>query len=372
MSMNAGEVPHKAVAGPWERYGWLMAAVWLVFLIFPGLELAQSPAPEWLILVGWIGLGTFAIVYVTGFVVGMRGGWQRPTRTVITLFFIAIGCAALTIPAIGWNVTSFLPFLMAYAAYGIGKVWHWCATLASLLLISAHTVIALIEGAEPPWVLIGIIIMMAVVNSINSWLIERSIAADELRVELATSEERESVARDVHDLIGHSLTVVKLKAELAVRLVDHDPQAAKLELEEIARLTGETIAGVRGTVTGLKHGGFAEQLAASRTALESAGIVVTVSGSADALSPAQSLPAAWIVREATTNILRHARAQSAHISIEPGTVVVEDDGIGVQHTPGNGIHGMAERAAAAGAVFRVDPRLSANPENTGTRVSVVW
>jgi two-component system sensor histidine kinase DesK len=193
------------------------------------------------------------------------------------------------------------------------------------------------------------------------------VAADELRVELATSEERESVARDVHDLLGHSLTVVKLKAELAARLVDRDPDRARAELAEIVRLTGEAISGVRGTVTGLRADGLAAQVQASRAALDSAGISAEVAGDAGAISPAQSLPASWILREATTNILRHAHAKHVRIGIEPGTVIVEDDGVGIRAKAGNGLRGMAERAAAADAVLRVE-RSSAG----GTRVSVTW
>lgn len=351
-----------------------MGAVWLVFLYFPGMSLTHSSADAGWIALGWVGLVLFAITYVLGFVIGMRCEWQQPSRPVIVLFFIAIAWAALTIPAIGWDSTSFLPFLMAYAAYGIGTAWHWWSVGVSVTLVAVGSVIAYNRGSAIPWVLVGIVAMMAVVNTINTWLISRSVAADELRMDLATSEERESIARDVHDLLGHSLTVVKLKAELASRLLERDPAAARAELEEISRITGEAIAGVRSTVTGLRAHNFEQQLQLTRGTLQSAGISVTISGSLDALSPAQVIPAGWILREATTNILRHAQATRVSITIEPGVLTIEDNGVGVRTAPGNGVQGMIERAAGAGAtleITRATPGFGADASE-GTKVSMVW
>lgn len=387
--------PHAATAkspeakkGPWERFGWLLAAVWLVFLIYPVLALLESRAATALVALGWLGTAAFAVIYLIGFSVGMRIAWDSSHSLVFKLFIAALLAVAATIPAIGWNATSFLPFLMSYVSYGFSRVWHWVATVIGVSIMLFETGLALSLDEEPPWALLAIVVMLSAVNTINTWLISRSIVADRLRLELATSEERESLARDVHDLLGHSLTVVKLKAELAMRLIDKDPGAARAELEEITRLTGEAIAGVRGTVTGLRSSGLAEQLQASRSALESAGVAVTVSGDTAALSPAQSLPAGWVLREATTNVLRHAEARHVRISIEPGTVVIEDDGVGVRARAGNGLRGMAERAAAAGATLRIEPSeglfeglaQDARPTTKttpphggpGTRVSLTW
>lgn len=358
---------------PWARWGWLMAVVWLVFLIFPGIALTESLAPDAFVVLGWIGLASFAAAYVTGFVVGMRGGWQSPTSTVLGLFFAAIGCAALTIPAIGWESASFLPFVMAYAAYGMGGLWHWITTFVSLAIITVTLMVAIAtEGAQPPWVLLGIVLMMAAVNTINTWLIGRSVAEDDLRMQLATSEERESIARDVHDLLGHSLTVIKLKSALASRLIELDPAAARSELQEIERITGEAISGVRSTVTNLRTQSLDEQLQNSASALKSANVSVSVFGATSVLSPAQSIVATWILREATTNILRHARATNATIKFEPGVMIVEDDGVGVQlNTESNGLRGMKERATASGATFDIAAG-TLRGGTTGTMVSVTW
>lgn len=392
-SVDSDTVSATSERGPWQRYGWLMSVIWLVFLYFPIRALLSSPASEPLLALGWCALIAFAVAYMLGFWLGMRAGWHQPSARVGWLFAIAVLCVALTTPTIGWEATSFLPFLMAYTAYAISATAHWVASFASIAIVGLDIVLSLTTGRIPPWLLAGIVLMMAAVNSINIWMIGRSVVAEELRLELATSEERETIARDVHDLLGHSLTVVKLKAELASRLIEQDPVAAQAELADIARLTGEAIAGVRGTVTGLRAGELGHQLDVSREALEAAGIEVRVEGSVTALSPAQSLPASWVLREATTNILRHARARRVRVHFEPGTLVVEDDGIGVGAKPGNGLRGMAERAAAAGAVLRVarpgpalgvdgaigvgavaEPAVSGDAEHTstGTVVTLTW
>ncbi|GLJ62860.1 two-component sensor histidine kinase [Microbacterium barkeri] len=355
----------RRLQGPWERWGWLMAVVWMVFLIYPVMSLVNSTAPIGWRVLGWATTVGFAVLYVVGFVRGMRGEWHRPAPSIVVIFWCLIACAAATVPAIETQALSFLPFVMAYASYGLGRWWHWAVNAVSIALaIGAILLTGRLSGHAQ---LLAIMLMLAVVNSVNTWLIRRSIAAEELRVQLATTEERASVARDVHDLVGHSLTVVKLKAELASRLVDRDPERARAELDAIVRLATEAIAGVRSTVTGLQGVGFADQLVSSRAALETAGLDVETVGAADALSPAQSLPAAWILREATTNILRHAGARRARIEVAPGTLVIEDDGSGTSAPPGNGMRGMAERATAAGATLSVEARGAG-----GTKVSVTW
>lgn len=354
-----------AHTGPWQRWGWLMAVVWMVFLVYPVLALLQSRAAVGWVALGWVALVCFAVVYVVGFVAGMRAEWGAPGRLVRALFWAQIACAIATIPAIDTRALSFLPYLMSYASYGLRGIWHWATTLGGIAI--AVGVIVVTGRFAEHFQILAIVLLIAVVNTVNSWLIGRSVDADRVRVQLATSEERTSIARDVHDLLGHTLTAVKLKAELAERLVDADPERAKAELAEIVHLTGEAITGVRSTVTGLRGAALGEQVRASAAALRSAGVDVEVTGDSAALSPAQSLPAGWIVREATTNVLRHAGAGRVRIVMAPGEVVVEDDGRGVHGEAGNGMRGMRERAAAAGAVLAVD-----EVPGGGTRVSVTW
>lgn len=356
-----------AQRNPWERFGWLLAAVWLVFLIYPIIDLLQHRAePAWE-AVAWLAMAAFVALYLAGFRLGMcRSSMAAaPSAGVWGCFVGLIVCAAVSVPALGYNAMSYLPFVMSFASYGLTRAAHWITCAGAVLLV---VVLSLLSGQFVEYIsLVLIVTLLAAVNTVSTFLIRRSEQAESLAIDLATSEEREAVARDVHDLIGHSLTVVKLKAQLARRLVDLDPERAKTELEELERIAGEAIQGVRATVTGLRSEGFAPQIESSRAALATAGVAFEVVGDPSALSPAQSLPAGWILREATTNILRHAGASRTRLSVRPGHLVVEDDGTGPGGKPGNGLRGMVERAAVAGAVCEVGVS-----EWGGMKVEVTW
>lgn len=361
--------PRQGSGSPWERYGWLMAAIWLVFLVYPLIELVRSDAAQVWIVTGWAAFAAFVVVYVAGFINGMSfggGGLVDPPRPIQWIAFGGmIACAALTVPSIGGYAVGFLPFIMSFASYGLNRLAHW-VTAAASVTITAMLVFLTPNGLSYVSIL-AIIVLLGVVNIVSTSLIIRSAEAERLGLELATSEGREAVARDVHDLVGHSLTVVKLKAQLVRRLMDTDPQRAKAELADIESLTAEAIAGVRATVAGVRSATLSDQLQSCRDALGAADIALRVEGDAAALSPAQSLTASWILREATTNVLRHSGARTVTVRIAPGTFAVIDDGRGIGGAEGNGVRGMRERATTGGATLAVSA-----PENGGTRVEVTW
>ncbi|MDT0156522.1 sensor histidine kinase [Microbacterium sp. ARD32] len=362
--------PHGgAPKSPWDRFGWLMAVIWLVFLVYPVLALLESVAPVMWIIVAWVAMAAFVVLYVVGFMHGLCAGGglgRAPGRPAQWLFFAGlIVCAALSIPAEGGVALSFLPFIMSFASYGLNRIAHWTTFTVAVALTLGWM---LISGDVQSYIsILAIVLLLGVVNTVSTWLILRSADAERLSLELATSEGREAVARDVHDLIGHSLTVVKMKAQLARRLIDTDPERAKTELADIEALAAEAISGVRSTVAGARAASLTEQLAASSAALKSAGVSPAVDGEPGALSPAQGLTASWILREATTNILRHAQATRATVTLRPGMLAVQDDGRGMSGHEGNGVRGMRERAAAAGAQFQLS-----QPPTGGTRVEVTW
>lgn len=357
-----------AVRDPWERFGWLMAVVWLFFLIYPVMALLNSQAHIAWIVVGWAAVVVFLLLYVGGFIHGVRSGagLSRPsTRWQWCAFAGLILCVIVSIPAEGGSALSFLPFIMSFASYGLNRIAHWATTIGAFV-VTAIAVLLLPDGSEYVSVLV-IIVLLGAVNTVSTWLMARSSEASQLSLELATSEGREAIARDVHDLIGHSLTVVGLKAQLVRRLIDTDPERAKAELADIEALTAEAIAGVRSTVSEARTSSLDTQLATSRDALRAADIEMRVEGETAVLSPAQALTASWILREATTNTLRHASARRVIVQLAPGRLVVRDDGTGPGGREGNGIRGMRERAAAASAALAV----AADPAG-GTRVEVTW
>ena len=193
---------------------------------------------------------------------------------------------------------------------------------------------------------------------------EREYVANAALREHAMVVERERVARDVHDVLGHSLTALSVKAELAARLIDIDPARAKEELESIQATARQALAEVRATVGGLRAGNLEAELAAAPRVLADAGITTTVEGSVADTDPRHRALLAWVLRESVTNVVRHAQARSVVIELGPAGIAVTDDGAGCDGAEGNGLRGMRERVAGAGGTLAVGP---AAP---GTRVEV--
>lgn len=354
-------------------YGWVLAVVWLVFLIDPVSTLVQQRhTPVFWSGVAWVALIVFVLVYVGGFVLGMRWRVTSPLASRATqwwAFGILIGSAALTVPVLGGGALCFVPFVMSFASYTLPRAAHWPTTIVG---IAATLIVALLlqDGRDYTSLLVSVA-FVGIVNTVSTALMIRSAEARRLNLELATSQGREAVARDVHDLIGHTLTIVRVKAQLAQRLIDVDPERARSELADIEALTGEAISGVRESVAGVRSASLAAALTQTRAALRDAGISLRVVGEPEALSPAQSLTVSWILREATTNILRHASASVVTVSIAPGSCRITDDGIGLQGSEGNGLRGMRERAAMAGATLAVTAA-GLGAAASGTTVELRW
>jgi two-component system, NarL family, sensor histidine kinase DesK len=187
----------------------------------------------------------------------------------------------------------------------------------------------------------------------------------ETRAELtrmAVADERLRIARDLHDLLGHSLSLITLKAELAGRLLEADPERAAREVADLERVARRSLGEVRAAVTSYRQPRLAAELAAARHMLAAAGMECQVHAPASLeLPPATDALLAWTVREGATNVVRHSGARSAAITIsvtaDEASAEIADDGVGPglnadprpgeQH--GSGLSGLTERARAAGA-----------------------
>jgi two-component system, NarL family, sensor histidine kinase DesK len=174
---------------------------------------------------------------------------------------------------------------------------------------------------------------------------------------LAISDERLRISRDVHDILGHSLSVIALKAQVARRLMQSDPEAAAQAIGDVETVARESLVEVRGMVTGYRQRSLADELQGARDVLDAAGIAFAITrGTSVPPAPVDSL-LAWTVREGVTNVLRHSRAHHCEISLTSSdtgfTVAIVDDGVGgVANAGGTGLHGLRERVGAAGG--RVD------------------
>jgi two-component system sensor histidine kinase DesK len=178
---------------------------------------------------------------------------------------------------------------------------------------------------------------------------ELRAARDEL-ARTAVSEERLRIARDVHDLLGHSLSLIALKSELATKLVDRDPRRAKAELAEVQSVTRQALREVREAVQGYRRRSVADALVGARATLAAAGIECRVDSRASELPAEVESVLAWAVREASTNVVRHSGAHTCAITLARNvsavSLQVDDDGV-ADHTgsaDGTGLAGLAERA----------------------------
>ncbi len=174
---------------------------------------------------------------------------------------------------------------------------------------------------------------------------------------LAKVAERERIARDLHDVLGHTLSVITLKSELAGKLVDRDPQRAGKEIREVEQISRQALSDVRDAIRGYRSQGLVAELAQAKTTLETAGLTVQCDAATTVKIPAvQESVLSLAVREAVTNVVRHAHARTCRMRLEQqnGTcrLEIQDDGCGASTGEGNGLRGMRERVEMLGGTLQ--------------------
>lgn len=220
-------------------------------------------------------------------------------------------------------------------------------------------VVLLIPGIIPGQ-LIGISIWVCVMwfgLKMSIWYVDVVRDLDEARKNegrLAVAEERLRFSTDLHDVMGRNLAAISLKAELADRLLDSNPSAARDQLGEVSGLAASSLADVRGLVRGYRGLDLDAEIGGAISLLESAGARVTLNGSADRLSPEQSAHTAALIREATTNILHHSDADHVTIDLAPASVQISNDRPhkrSVDGTAGGtGLDGLDRRIGDSGTI----------------------
>jgi len=186
--------------------------------------------------------------------------------------------------------------------------------------------------------------------------------------QLAKLAERERIARDLHDVLGHTLSVIVLKSELAGRLFTRDPQRAAAEIADVETISRKALSEVREAIGGYRAEGLAAEIKRAHSTLDAAGVTLVCEEKPPELNPAIESVVSLVVREAVTNIVRHAHASRCSMSFpaENGhrSLVIEDDGRGGIRAEGNGLRGMRERIEALGGRFTVDG-------SQGTRLTIL-
>ncbi|MGV0396182.1 sensor histidine kinase [Corynebacterium uberis] len=353
--------------GAWLReIDWFSAAIagiWLVMAPVISIAVARSAAPAWKVWWSALSVALFCVVYLAAFAFGATRPRRVPRHARWWVWWLAlIAVAALSSVGVGFRVIYLSNFLVAFVAFQAPFWWAVAGTAAcmglSLVISFAHSW----GETEPGSVLMGLAI--PVILLVMGRLIVHQTRLEELTRELELAQQREAMARDVHDLLGHSLTVINLKAELARRLLDmQHADAARGEVAAIAQLSRTALHEVRETVTGTRQPTLKAELAAARAAVQAAGVDVTVTDlrphATPVLSSASGEPAAegllaWALRESVTNVVRHAHVRSCAITLGPGWIEIRDDGRGgAQVGAGTGLAGLIARCDAAGATVRI-------------------
>jgi two-component system sensor histidine kinase DesK len=223
-------------------------------------------------------------------------------------------------------------------------------------------------GGTADWGLALSILLVALAMFGFFRIIEQNYALTAARAEvarLAAENERSRIARDLHDLLGHSLTTITVKAGLARRLAETgDADRALSEITAVEQLSRRTLSDVRAAVSAHREVTLAGELATAREVLRAAGLIAELPPTVAETDPALSELFGWVVREGVTNVVRHAHAQHVVVTVGPRFIEIRDDGRGCTGDAGNGLRGLAERAAALGGT------LAATGDRSGFRLRV--
>lgn len=324
--MFAGDMP------AWQR-AVLVVLVLAVGVFFAGSTLVMhfSHAARWLWLAG-------LMLAITG------TAWLTDQPETPAYMASYVTCAAATL--LPWRDTRIL--IPAYTVFGLGLAAYTATPIAAILALT---------GAS-----IGIPIALGFENDRTREALRR---AEERTALLAVAAERERIGRDLHDILGHSLTTIAVKADLAARLVGREPAAAQQEIADLAKVARHALADVRSTASGIRQVTLAGEIAAARSVLTAAGIECRSPNALPPMDTDRSELLGYVVREAVTNVVRHSGAALCVIEAGADGVEITDDGRGLRnHRGGSGIAGLQERVAAGGGRLEVGPA----PSGQGTRV----
>jgi len=344
-------------SGGWRRV--IMAAIPLAYLVFLVAAVAQNSRGSGQIA-GYAIIAVFGACWLAAPLLFTAGPgeplpWFWPYCALLFALFVAelpfahaagfVLCVYLTVLSVArlglWSVPVVAAFALAALLVPVAiPSWHVSLTdsfddvtpvAIPVVALVAFTFFALLRGNQ---------------------------ALAEARAEvgrLAAENERIRIARDLHDLLGHSLTTITVKAGLARRLGTADPARAVEQIAEVEELTRQALADVRAAVSGYRDVTLVGELARGRELLRASGVAADLPTATDVVDPARSELLGWAVREGLTNVVRHAHASTCTVRLSPDGVEITDDGVGTAASAGNGLEGLRERITAAGGSMVAGP-----------------
>jgi two-component system sensor histidine kinase DesK len=360
----------------WTPYAWLIYSPAL--FLWPSLNPYNATV--------WIATTVGALIFLPLY---FRGYWCNGWKEKYWIIGSIAVLGMLLTP-----INAGAPVLTVYACSfaGIVRPGRRAAQLVAIIVSAALLEAFLLRLPASVWVwqaAVSIVVgftntHFAKVRETNSKLRR---AQEEIE-HLAKVAERERIARDLHDLLGHTLSLITLKASLASRLADRDPARAAAEIRDVERISRDALTEVRAAVAGYRDAGIASQMSSAESMLQAADIDMHANIEPVQLSPSEEAVLSLILREAVTNVVRHAHATRCDItlSVVDGirTLCIEDDGRGKSASDGNGVTGMRERVGALGGSIAIEslpgtrirvtlppaPPMSATAEQP-TRLSII-
>ncbi|WP_372459927.1 sensor histidine kinase [Streptomyces anatolicus] len=344
----------------------LWIGIWLVFLASPVRDLVTAERSGAATLLGSLGLAAFVACYLS--LVFRYTVRVLDWRVVYVSFAAQLTLAVLLALAFGTNWLG----LFVYVSVSAGAVLPLRYAVRVIPAVTAVQVAVGLRTDSLQDLLGNLAVLSLLIGFAMSGvrqLIRTTVQLRQARAtvaQLAANEERLRLARDLHDLLGHSLSLITLKSELAGRMLPAHPEKAAKEVADIEQVSRQALVDVREAVSGYRRRTLAGELAGARTALTAAGIDADVPLQApDGLPDEQGEAAlAWALREAVTNVVRHSSARRCTVAFTArqtlaGPVLelsVEDDGTGGSGAaPGNGLTGLTERVEAVGGTLEAGP-----------------
>lgn len=343
---------HTAKAGG-RKFRWEAIdhpAIWLAYLPLFFIPWAITlPSPVQMIAAG-AGLAAFLCVYF----LSLKAAGGRLIALAVAALLLSF---ALAFTGSNWTV------IAVYATAMIAELRPAMrAGMGIGAFVAASVALALATGQPPVYWALGVFLMIMVgIGNISRAALQDKNAAlaaaqGEVR-QFAAEAERERIGRDLHDLLGRTLTLIALKADLAARLSAGAPDKAVEEMRDVAAAAREGLAEVRAAVSGMTGASLAREIAGSKAALAAAGIACKIEGDAEAIEPGASAVLAMALREGVTNVIRHSGARTCRIALieQAGglELSVSDDGDGQAVRCGGGLAGLTARLTAAGGELAV-------------------
>jgi two-component system sensor histidine kinase DesK len=326
--------------------------LWLAYLVFFFIQPIMDHAgrKEWTLTL--LGVGIFLCLYFGLFRV------KQMNRTLALLHVAGMVVLGLVYAPSNTGSSTFFIYACAFTPFVVET---------ELLAVAIMAAIIALVGLEtwllhlPFWFPFYGGGLAAVIGGSNIFFAQRNRSLAKLRMandeieQLAKVAERERIARDLHDVLGHTLSVVILKSELAGKLIERDPERAAKEIREVEQIGRQALSEVREAIRGYRSRGLAAELAMAKSTLETAGIAVQCDAPHVKISALQESVLSLAVREAVTNVVRHAQARNCRLHLEQSNgscrLLVGDDGRGGSSLEGNGLRGMRERVEMLGGTL---------------------